>query len=459
MRAFPAFLISLAVAITGCTAPRDADTPTRAMISESDLPPMKTFANTRPEQVEASNADIARDFLALQFQLESGRPLETFTRFETPITVRVTGDPAPTLGPDLRKLLARLRNEAGIDIRQISSGTAGVTIESVSRDDIRKVLPQAACFVVPNVSSLSEFKRDRRKAKTNWALLQSRTRLAVFIPNDTSPQEIRDCLHEELAQAIGPLNDLYHLTDSVFNDDNVHRVLTGFDMLILRTTYAPELTTGMTRDQVAARLPAILARINPAGVNRPGQPVTMTPRNWITSVQTALGPDAASQARRSAASNSLSIASRNGWTDHRRAFSHYMVGRIEQISDPDRAEQHYATALHYLSQTPATNLHAAYIVTQTAAIDISRGDAGRALAHLDPAIDEAVRAQNASLLATLMLMKAEALELLGRPDTARQVRLDSLGWARYGFGADWAVRSKMREIAALNPLNRSDGGV
>jgi len=34
-----------------------------------------------------------------------------------------------------------------------------------------------------------------------------------------SPQEVRDCLHEELAQALGPLNDLYRLPDSVFNDD------------------------------------------------------------------------------------------------------------------------------------------------------------------------------------------------------------------------------------------------
>lgn len=46
----------------------------------------------------------------------------------------------------------------------------------------------------------------------------------MFIPNDTSAQEIRDCLNEELAQALGPLNDLYRLSDSVFNDDNMHTV-------------------------------------------------------------------------------------------------------------------------------------------------------------------------------------------------------------------------------------------
>jgi hypothetical protein len=50
------------------------------------------------------------------------------------------------------------------------------------------------------------------------------------------------------------------------------------------------------------------------------------------------------------------------------------------------------------------------------------------------------------------MLRAEALDLTGRSAEAEAVRLDSLGWARYGFGADWAVRAKLREVAALNPL-------
>ena len=60
--------------------------------------------------------------------------------------------------------------------------------------------------------------------------------------------------HEELAQALGPLNDLYRLSDSVFNDDNFQSVLTSFDMDILRMTYSPSLSSGMSREEVAARL-------------------------------------------------------------------------------------------------------------------------------------------------------------------------------------------------------------
>ena len=50
------------------------------------------------------------------------------------------------------------------------------------------------------------------------------------------------------------------------------------------------------------------------------------------------------------------------------------------------------------------------------------------------------------------MLKSEALDLTGQVSEARSVRLDSLGWARYGFGSDWAVRAKAREIAALNPM-------
>jgi hypothetical protein len=51
-----------------------------------------------------------------------------------------------------------------------------------------------------------------------------------------------------------------------------------------------------------------------------------------------------------------------------------------------------------------------------------------------------------------MLLQAEALEMEGKFEDAGALRLDSLGWARYGFGPDWAVRAKLREISALSPI-------
>lgn len=444
-------ILIFAIVLGGCASVPLGDTTTRAQFSGSSLPPMKMFNAPRPLAPARSNADIAVDFMALHFQLESGRDLPVFTRFETPITLKVTGKPPASLGLDLRLLLQRLRNEAGIDIRQINRGNANITIQVVSRADIRRALPQAACFVVPNVSSLAEFRKKRRHPETNWSQLRERTRLGVFIPYDAAPQEVRDCLHEELAQALGPLNDLYRLSDSVFNDDNVHTVLTGFDMLILRLTYAPELRNGMTRNQVKSLLPGLLSRLNPAGVQRPSRPVTTTTRTWIEAVQTALGPGANPKARRVAASRAVRIATQQGWSDHRRSFSHFILGRMTQIHDPRLAQDHFLTALQFLDQTPGTQLHRAYILTQTSAYAITLGDGASALNQIKSALPIARQSENAALLATLMLLQAEAYALTGQSNKARSVRLDSLGWARYGFGSDWAVRSKMKEIAALNP--------
>ncbi|MFU1476752.1 DUF2927 domain-containing protein [Roseovarius sp. C7] len=429
------------------------DIPSRAATpSPTDIGSIKVFSVPRPTPPMRSNRDMSRDFLDLSMQLESGRQLRAFSRFEAPIRVRVTGTPPATLLPDLTRVLHRLRSEAGIDIAQAGPGAANLTIQAVSRSEIRRHLPQAACFVVPNIDDISQYRRARMAGRTNWSTLTRRDKIAIFLPNDASPQEVRDCLHEELAQAIGPLNDLYRLPDSVFNDDNVHTVLTGFDMLILRAYYAPELRSGMSYNQVAERLPALLSRLNPAGDSRPSRAISSTPRAWIQAVQTALGPGASHGQRQRAAAQAVEIATAMGWTDHRRGFSHYAMGRIAQSTDPAAAQKHFAAADAYYRQSQATAPHRALTASQLAANAISQGRGDVALMLINPQIAVAERYENAALLATLMLLRAEALDLSGRSSEAKTVRLDSLGWARYGYGADWAVRAKMREVAALNPL-------
>lgn len=443
----------LILLLTGCVPFSQEGVPSRAVIAESSLPPMKTFGRAEVRASVVANADMVRDFIELSFQMESGRPLPVMTRFENDITLRVTGSPPPTLNGDLSALLGRLRDEADITITPTISPDANITIQSVSRKDIRRLLPQAACFVAPNVSSLREYRAARRSPRTNWTLLQTREKVAIFIPNDVSAQEARDCLHEELAQALGPLNDLYRLPNSVFNDDNVHTVLTNFDMLILRATYAPELASGMSRSDVAGRLPALFARLNPAGQTGPRPAPSPTPPEWRDAIQTALGPGASRSVRRSATDDAVRIATELGWRDNRRGFAHYAKARVLQATDPAAAKREYMRADQFYARSSSTRLHRAYVATQLAAYEIANGNAERALRLIEPNIDLARQSQNAALLATLQLLQAEALILAGRDSEARTVTLDSLGWARYGFGPDWAVRAKQREIYALNPGN------
>ncbi|NNF73199.1 MAG: DUF2927 domain-containing protein, partial [Rhodobacteraceae bacterium] len=264
--------------------------------------------------------------------------------------------------------------------------------------------------------------------------------------------------HEELAQAIGPLNDLYRLSDSVFNDDNFHTVLTGFDMLTLRVIYARELRSGMTRDEVAARLPAILARLNPRGQRGGALVASDTPRAWVNTMEAALDPRSSPLRRRTAARDAVEYALEQGWEDNRLGYSLYALGRLSIGTQPELAVAAFLQAGSLYSTDDGTALQEAHVATQLAAFALTAGQSDIALEIVDRNLAAVSRAQKADLLATLLLIKAEALELEGRRTEAEAVRLDSLGWARYGFGSDREVRALAAEIAALSPRNRQGGG-
>jgi len=446
-----ALLISSLLALSACAAPETVSE-RRATYDLADLPTMRTFTANRVTRPARSNVEIAQDFLDLSFTLESGRALPVLTRFEGPISVRVTGPVPVNLDTDLARLLTRFRSEAGIDIARVPANRqANITVEVVPRAQLQRAVPEAACFVVPRIRSWSEFTRNRRSDRIDWATLPTRKTLAVFIPGDVPPQEVRDCLHEELAQALGPLNDLYRLTDSVFNDDNFHTVLTGFDMLILRATYAPELRSGMNRDQVAAVLPRVLRRLNPAGAQRAPRVRPATTRAWIDEIEHALGPRTRMTQRRAAARRAVIIARQGGWNDNRLAFSLFALGRLSLGDDPELALSSFLQAAGIYGSDPATQVHGAHIAMQLAAFALSSGQPQATLAIVDANTDAVIAAENAALLSTLLLVKSEALRSLDRGSEADRLRHEALGWARYGYGDTDEILRRAEEISAIAP--------
>ncbi|GAA3873670.1 DUF2927 domain-containing protein [Celeribacter arenosi] len=413
-----------------------------------DLPAMAQFRAFTPAPVTRSNAELARDFIDLSFNLENGVALERFTRIEGPITLRVLdAGRIPTLRADLDGLRMRLAREAGIDITVVASDRpAVISIETVPARELAQRAPNTACIVAPNVGSWSEF-RSARRAAVSWTRVTERRQLAIFLPEDSPPQEARDCLHEELAQALGPLNDLYRLTDSVFNDDNMHSVLTGFDMLMLRVTYAPDLRNGMSRAEVARALPTVLARLNPRGEGMGSRRISPTPQSWVEDIQRAMSGTATDQ-RRAAAARALRYAQDRGWDDGRIAFAWFLIGRLSLGADRDAAREALLSA-KALYARHGGDIQESHVAMQLAALALAERDYADAERTAARAIPAARNAQNAALLATLGLTQAAALDGLGRPGEARAVRLDSLGWARYGFGSDAAIRARVVEISGL----------
>ncbi len=446
-------LLACAGALAACVAPTPPESPTaRASSAAIDLPladPTIATSDPVPAARLPSNAALARDFLELSFSLESGRPLPRFTRFEGPVTISLSGNAPAVAQTELARLIGRLTREAGLPVSAGQSATNHINVQFVPKSEMRAQVPNVACFVVPNIADWSDYKQNRRSARADWALLQSRTAASVFIPQDATPQEVRDCLHEEISQALGPVNDLYRLPDTVWNDDNFHTVLTRFDMAVLRATYAPELHSGMSQPEVMAALPGILGRINPAGGAVTHLREDPTPRTYVNAINEALGARSNTARRKAAAQQAVQIAAAQGWTDTRAGFAWFALGRLSMNDDPNLALRAFLNAGAIYRATPGAGIQAAHVDMQLAAFALGSGRAQDAIALVNRSLGAAIEEQNAALMATLYLIRAEAYEALGARPQAAQARLDSAHWARYGFGSDAAVRARAAEVAAL----------
>ncbi len=447
-------LFPILFALAGCNSsmtPFEVATRSDAAPAPTNVPQIAPVIIGTANSVSRSNATLARDFMALSFALESGTQLSHLTRFEGPITVRLTGQASTTTRSDLQALLSRLRNEAGIPITAVNDANVNITMKMVSRAQIQKLIPNAACFVAPNVRGLKDYAQQRRSNTTSWSRLTERRVMSIFLPNDASPQEIRDCMHEELAQALGPVNDLYSLNNSVFNDDNMHATLTSFDMLMLRVHYSPEFKNGMSRTEVATRLPSVLTRQNPMGARINSETTAGNSARWNAAVQTALGARVSASERVRAAEQAIAIARAERFEDVRMGYSYFVLGRVTKGLSMAKGQQAFEMADRAYATLPNTGLQRAFVAAQLGAFSIADGDSAATLAIVRPYMNIAKASGNSSLLSTLMLLEAEALDMAGQASIARSVRLDTQGWARYGFGSEKAVQARLQEIASLSP--------
>ena len=265
---------------------------------------------------------------------------------------------------------------------------------------------------------------------------------------------MRDCLNEEITQALGPANDLYRLPDSIWNDDNFHGLATPFDMLILRVLYQPELASGMTQDRGGGGAAALLARENPAGrgAARAG-PASRNRAAWADAIEEALARDAPRpDAARGGAASRPRSPPRCSPVDHRLGVSLLTLGRLNLRNDPaagGAALRRRLRALPRGSSGPS-DLRTAQAGVHLAALALGTGQYAVAVALAERHLPAARSGQNAILIAGLLAVEAEALAELGDAEAAQAARLDSLRWARYGFGdSTGRSRASRPQLAAL----------
>ena len=293
--------------------------------------------------------------------------------------------------------------------------------------------------------------RRRASGRMRWADQDELRGAAIFLPLDTTPQDVRDCLNEEITQALGPANDLYRLPNTIWNDDNFHGMATDFDMVVLRALYQPEFASGMSRDEAARQLPRVLDRVNPRGRGLPARARAPESAAWADAIEAALSRNGLRSRRIATSEEAVRLAAAMRPVDHRMGVSLLTLGRLSLRRDPEEAARQFAEAYRLFdAQFGTHDIRTAQAGVHVAALALGTKEFEAAILLADLHVPTARAGQNAVLIAGFLSIKAQALYELGDLEGAQAVRLDSLRWARYGFGdSDGALAREQAQIAAL----------
>lgn len=124
-------------------------------------------------------------------------------------------------------------------------------------------------------------------------------------------------------------------------------------------------------------------------------------------------------------------------------------GRLRLRGNIIAAAQDFSDAyILFKSRFGLDDIRTAQAAVHVAALALGNSQYDLAIKLVDRHMATAMEQQNAILMAGLLSIKAEALLMQGKDTDAREARLDSLRWARYGFGD--SDGSLAREQAALS---------
>ncbi|MEM1343349.1 MAG: DUF2927 domain-containing protein [Pseudomonadota bacterium] len=433
MRVFIAALMVLGACATpreeALTAPRLPDTP----VLYRALPAGET---------RWSNEALAKLFVRLVFDAEWGARRVALVRFEGPISVGLEGPGAEQYRDFLERYFSYLRRHALLDIRTGAVGR-NLHIRFVEGADFRALLPGAACVVVPGDLAWEQYaERPDRLGGRAMVELRAIRAMTVFLPGSDEPHRVRACLLEEIAQALGPINDFYGLGPSVFNDDFAHLWPTRLDLLMLRVLYDGALRPGLSRAETEVRARAVLDRIHPAGQGAAPLPYPLRSgmRDWRTRMQRIVSRETGARARRALA---LALAEEAAirvpdtpWHCH----ALLTLGRVLLRPDPDAA----LAALNKAGAVCARvhggdDLRLARIRIERAAALLALMRPREALAETS-GLERVLAAHGLDeRLAAHYALKSRALRALGEQAAAERAEAQARTWAGYALGVENAA--------------------
>lgn len=238
-----------------------------------------------PVDAPFTNADLARDFerIAFHMEFEEGERLVqkstpvTLVKWDGPVRWQLTGDGATAQDyADYRSYTARLARltglefiETGVDpdilVMIATPKLRAVFVETIDKDGSAARMPLmrewARNDLYPCVGQVGRTRENGR-----W-----RNKATIVIKSEVKGVLRDSCIHEELAQTLGLLNDDAEARPSIFNDDQEFALLTRHDELLLQILYDPRLKAGMSAEVGMPLVREIIDEIGP-GPRLDGRP-------------------------------------------------------------------------------------------------------------------------------------------------------------------------------------------
>ncbi|MEM7239184.1 MAG: DUF2927 domain-containing protein, partial [Pseudomonadota bacterium] len=335
---------------------------------------------------------------------------------------------------------------AGVDIAR-ATGPANLRIRFVEGPRFEGLFPGISCLVTPGDLDWDTFRTDPDGYGGRGLETGTRqTQTTIFLPQTAAPYLIRSCLIEEVAQALGPANDLYGLGPSIFNDDAAHIWPTDLDYLMLRTLYQPQLISGLSRDETEAAARAVLDQINPAGIGAPPLPLVQ-PRAlkaWRKTHQEIFTAPPGSRAAEQTALRARALAVRHASGSAYHCHSMRTLGRVMARRVAGEALRILKDASRICAEIHGPDDIRLALIGLERAIALER-QGSPSLVIRELALHEGALAGHGhdERLAALYNLRANAYLALQQGAKSFEARQLARAWAAYAYGRDNDVLTRM----------------
>lgn len=227
-----------------------------------------------PEDAPFDEDDLIRNFERIAFftefthengELKSKETASTLSRWGKSLKLRLDGTGVrPSDKISYGKLAERLSNLTGVEVTLSDAPGEDVAVYILTeeeraefRDGLLKdenpdrflILTEwAESFRFPCVATLNY--DPKKPGQINRAIIVVKAELEGVLRES--------CIHEELTQVMGLMNDHSDVRPSIFNDDQEFALLTTHDELLLRILYDKRLRPDMTLDEAQPLIPEIV---------------------------------------------------------------------------------------------------------------------------------------------------------------------------------------------------------